>query len=93
VQISFTVLSLLAAAIVAYEDSRTADSIFYKVLGVPLSSWLLLAGLAFPVIRLGNWLVDFTVRVVEVVATVAQLDNVHYILMGMSHALKCVSFL
>jgi hypothetical protein len=25
------------------------------------------------------------------VATVAQLDNVHYTLMGMSHALKCAS--
>lgn len=91
IQISFSVLAALAAAIVFYEDSRTSKQIFRTFLGVPLSSWLVLAALLFPVIRLGDWVIDITVRIVELVATAANLDNVHYALIGMSTALKCAA--
>lgn len=92
VQILFTTLATIAAILVAYEDAETPKTIFATFLGVPLISWLILAALLFPVIRLGDWVVDFTVRIVELIATAAKLDNVHYALIGMSTALKCASF-
>lgn len=91
-QIIFTILATIAAVLVDYEDAETAESIFATFLGVPLLSWLILAALLCPVIRLGDWVVDITVRIVELVATAAKLDNVHYTLIGMSTALKCVPY-
>lgn len=88
-QIAFTVLAALTALFVGYQDSLSDKQIFRTFLGVPMLSWLILAALLFPVISLGDWVVDMTVRIVELVATAAQLDNVHYALMGMSTALKC----
>ena len=80
---------VLAAIAVAYRDECSAPEKHAMFLGVPLLSWLILAALMCPTIRLGEWLVDALVTMLEWVATAAKLENVHYTLIGLSDALKC----
>jgi hypothetical protein len=86
----FTSLIVLAAISVAWRDKRSGPNEHSMLFGVPLLSWLILASLFAPVIRLGGWVVDGLVKLLEWIATSSKLENVHYTLIGLSNALKCV---
>ena len=88
-QIVFTAVVVLAAIAVSYLDDKRGPGKHAMFLGVPLLSWLILAALLCPAIRLGEWLVDALVKMLEWIATAAKLENVHYTLIGLSDALKC----
>lgn len=79
---------MLAAIVVAYRDDKKGPGKHAMFLGVPLLSWLILAALLCPAIRLGEWVVDGLVKLLEWIATAARLENVHYTLIGLSDALK-----
>lgn len=88
-QIVLTSLAVLAAIAVGYRDALRGPNQHAMFLGVPLLSWLILAALLCPAVRLGELMVDGLVRTLEWIATSAKLENVHYTLIGLSNALKC----
>jgi hypothetical protein len=87
-QILFSAAATLAAVGVAYSDSKRASHQYALLLGVPLLSWIILAALVFPTIRLAEWLIEALVKGLEMIATSAKLENVHYTLIGLSDALR-----
>ena len=64
---------------------------YSKWWGVPTVSWLVLAALLCPTIRIGDRAVDAVVKGLEMTTTKLQLENVHYTLIGLSNALKCAT--
>lgn len=85
-QVVFTSVTALFAIAVYFHDINTEG--YSKWWGVPLVSWLILAALLCPTIRIGDRAVDAVVKGLEMAATKLQLENVHYTLIGLSNALK-----
>jgi hypothetical protein len=86
-QVIFTLAFLIIAAAVFASDklSRTYDEIYH----IPVVCWALLLAAIFPVKRISARVVDSVVWLAEI--CFQDYDNVHYVLMGMSAALRCYS--
>jgi heme/copper-type cytochrome/quinol oxidase subunit 1 len=80
---------MIAAVIVWKLDSRDRKLIYFE--HVPLFSWLLVAAVIFPLLALSTLAVDIFVLLLEL--SLSMFDNVHYVLMGLSKALRCATWL
>jgi hypothetical protein len=85
VQIAFTAIFALIAASVYASDRMTGT--YDELYHIPVVCWALLLAAIFPVARLSGRLVDLCVCLVEI--CFQDFDNVHYLLMGVSAALRC----
>lgn len=85
-QITFTATAALAAIAVSTHDQHVHK--VSRAWGVPWLSWLILAALLCPAVRVGDRAVDAVVKGLEFTATRLHLENVHYTLIGLSDALK-----
>lgn len=88
-QVFFTLACLVAGGAVAYTDSHRKAA-FLHLFHIPLSLWLITAALIFPTIHIARWAMDALVTLLEAVAVHSGLTNVHYVLIGMSDALRYV---
>ena len=86
-QITFTSSCAMAACIIGYLDSF--DHKTTTVYKVPLFSWLLVLTAIWPALALAAVAVNVTVLLIE--AALSFLENVSYVLMGLSRALKCAA--
>ena len=85
IQITFTSSCAMAACIIGYLDSF--DHKTTTVYKVPLFSWLLVLTAIWPALALAAVAVNVSVLLIE--AALSFLENVSYVLMGLSRALKC----
>eukprot|EP00892_Ulva_mutabilis_P002520 jgi/Ulvmu1/12269/UM087_0002.1 len=81
-----TVALAAAAAVVAWHDGEIDG--YHTWLGVPFASWLVLAAAVTPAVLLARYAMALLVRLLESVATAVGLSNVHYVLVGVTDALK-----
>lgn len=84
-QLAFTATTAVAAIVIAYIDTHRSKHTMVK--SVPLLTWLLVATAVWPALVAAGAAVDVSVRVVE--RLLCTLENIHYMLMGLSRALKC----
>jgi heme/copper-type cytochrome/quinol oxidase subunit 1 len=86
VQIIFTLVCAAFALVVWALDTR--DGHFQVQLwNVPLFSWLLVLTAIFPLLAVSKLAVDALMKLLEV--ALSMFEHVHYILMGLSHPLRC----
>lgn len=88
-KVFFTLACLVAAGALAYAGQYHGSK-GVKVAGIPLFLWLILAAVIFPCIHFARWAMDAFVTLLEAVAVRSGLTNVHYVLIGLSDALRCV---
>lgn len=78
----------LAAAASAVAAHDRAIPGFHTWLGIPLAAWLLLAAAATPAVLAARYLMALLVRLLESIAVAVGLTNVHYVLIGVTDALR-----
>lgn len=78
-------LAAAAAAVAAHDRAIPG---FHTWLGIPLAAWLLLAAAATPAVLAARYLMALLVRLLESVAAAVGLTNVHYVLIGVTDALR-----
>jgi hypothetical protein len=71
--------------LIFYLDSLTSHTII-PIFGVPLFSWLLVATAVWPALGIASLAVNVFVVVIE--SSLKSFENIHYMLMGLSRALR-----
>lgn len=87
-QVFFTLACLIAAGAVKYAEWHRKKGPGLQVAGIPVFLWLILAAVIFPCIHVARWAMDAFVTLLEAVAVRSGLTNVHYVLIGLSDALR-----
>lgn len=77
-------LSLAAAAAILEHNGS-----HQMWLGVPIVSWLAFAAAVIPAVAVARFLMALLVRLLEFAAARCGFPNVHYVLIGVTDALKC----
>eukprot|EP00892_Ulva_mutabilis_P010917 jgi/Ulvmu1/8198/UM041_0007.1 len=90
-EVFFTLACFVGAGAVAYADRHRHREDFLQIVHIPLFLWLIMAALIFPTIHFARWAMDALVTLFEAVAVRSGLTNVHYVLIGMSDALRLLA--